>query len=83
MDNYDVIIYVSDNNQYCTKVVNLVKKYDVTYKIKNVTQNRDYMTKMQKKGVYGTPAMFVKGEKHSILGFQKERIHHTLRKVEN
>ncbi|MCF3944633.1 glutaredoxin family protein [Oceanobacillus alkalisoli] len=83
MDNHDVIIYVSDNNHYCTQVIDLVKKYDVTYKIKNVTQDRDYMKEMQDIGIYGTPAMFVKGEKHSILGYQKERIRHALSKVEH
>lgn len=82
MNKSDVVVYVSDDNLNCRKVLELVKEYEVSYKIKNITQNRDYMKEMQSNGIYGTPALFVKGERNSILGYQQERIRRALKNVE-
>lgn len=80
---HDVVIYVSDNNSYCKKVIDLVQEHDVSYKVKNVTQNKNYMKELQNNGIYGTPALFVKGEDHSILGYQREKIRTALIQAEN
>jgi glutaredoxin len=82
MGNPDVVIYVSDDHQDSTKVVQLVKEYDVSFQIKNVTQNIEDMKEMQNNGVYGTPVLFIEEGKDSILGFQQERIRHALRHLE-
>lgn len=74
MNNQDVTIYISDNNKKCDKVIGLMEDYDVSYKLKNVTKNRDYMKELQNSGIYGTPATFIEKGRHTILGFQKNRI---------
>lgn len=81
--NHDVVLYVSDNNEHCTQVLDLVKQYDVSYQVKNVSQHKEYMQEMQKNGVYGTPALFIKGERNSILGYQKQRICNALKNAES
>lgn len=78
MKDKNVIIYVSDNNPHCKKVLNQMDKWDVSYKIKNVTQNSNYMRDLQDQGIYGTPATFIKDKSKVILGFQKNEIKHAL-----
>ena len=74
MNNQNVVIYISDNSTFCNKVINLMEEHDVSYKVKNVSQNKEYMRELQRDGIYGTPALFIDGEKRSILGYQKNRI---------
>ena len=78
MNNQDVVIYISDNNQYCNKVIQLMEEHDVSYKVKNVSKNREYMKELQNDGIYGTPALFVLSKKKTILGFQRNKILQTL-----
>lgn len=78
MNSEEVVLYVSDNSPKCQKVLELVKDYNVSYKIKNVTQNSDYLKEIQRSGIYSTPAMFVPGEKESIQGYQKDTIQRAL-----
>lgn len=74
MSKQNVTLYISDNSSYCNKVINLMKEHDVSFQVKNVTQNRKYMKELQNDGIYGTPALFIMGEEQFILGYQKARI---------
>lgn len=74
MDNQEIVIYISNGSTYCNKVIRLMDKHHVSYKVKNVTQNHKYMREMQEFGIYGTPALFIKGQEQPILGYQKKRI---------
>ncbi|MCM3742203.1 glutaredoxin family protein [Oceanobacillus luteolus] len=81
MTEHDVVVYVSDNNKQCLKVIELIEAYNVPYKVKNVSRERGYMKELQNKGIFGTPATFIKGEKRAILGYQKEKIRSALYSV--
>lgn len=74
MNNQDPVIYISDDSTYCNKVIRLMDKHHVSYKVKNVTQNHEYMRELQEFGIYGTPALFIKGQELPILGYQEKRI---------
>lgn len=78
MKEKNVIIYVSSNCSHCKKVLDQMDKWDVSYKIKNVTQNSNYMKDLQAQGIYGTPATFIEDQSKAILGFQKGEIKHAL-----
>lgn len=78
MDNKEVVIYVSDNSLPCKKLVTHLDKWNVSYKEKNVTNNRAYMKDLQEQGIFGTPATFIEDQEYAILGFQEKNINHAL-----
>ncbi|MHA6253023.1 glutaredoxin family protein [Oceanobacillus sp. CAU 1775] len=73
-DRQHVVVYISKDNQHCKKVIQLFENENVSYQVKNVTDNSDYMRELQQDGIYGTPAIYIKGKKQTILGFQKQKI---------
>lgn len=83
MGNQDVVVYISENNTSCNKVIQLIEEQDVSYKVKNVSKHKDYMKELQKNGIYGTPALFIKGQDYFILGYQKNRIIKALNHISN
>ncbi|WP_245976822.1 glutaredoxin family protein [Oceanobacillus arenosus] len=74
MSNKNVIIYISENNPHCKKVLHLMDTLEIGYKTKNVTMNGQYLQELQNRGIFGTPATFIEDKKHPILGFQKEKL---------
>ncbi|WP_405099209.1 glutaredoxin family protein [Oceanobacillus sp. FSL H7-0719] len=83
MNNEDVVVYVSDESTYCNKVIHLMEEHDISYKVKNVSKDKEYMRELQRNGIYGTPALFIKGQEHSILGYQRNRILNALNVRQN
>jgi len=83
MENQEVVVYISENNTYCNKVIKLIEEQDISYKIKNITKNTDYRKELQNEGIYGTPALFIKGQERTILGYQKNRILRALNDLTN
>lgn len=81
MENQDVVVYISKDNDHCEKVIQLIEEAEVSYKVKNVSDNREYMKELQKDGIYGTPATFVKGKNQTILGYQKREILNAIRNL--
>ena len=69
-----LIVYVSDYCQTSDQLINYLNKHDVSYKIKNVTENIAYLKELQENGIYGTPAAYFVNEEQFILGFQKEKM---------
>lgn len=83
MNNEDVVVYVSDESTYCNKVIHLMDEHDISYKVKNVSKDKEYMRELQRNGIYGTPALFIKGQEQSILGYQRNRILNALNVRQN
>lgn len=83
MNNEDVVVYVSDESTYCNKVIHLMEEHDISYKVKNVSKDKEYMRELQRNGIYGTPALFIKGQEQSILGYQRNRILNALNVRQN
>lgn len=81
MENHDVVVYISKDNNYCKKVIQLIEDAEVSYEVKNVSDNREYMKELQKDGIYGTPATFIKGMDRTILGYQKREILNAIRNL--
>lgn len=73
-----VLVYISNDSKECEKVIRFLQEWDITYQIKNVNEQRGNMKELQKLGIYGTPAIFVDGEKEPILGFQKNKLKYKL-----
>jgi glutaredoxin len=78
MNDKKVTIYVSDNSLPCKKIVSHINNLNVPYYEKNVTKNSEYMKELQEQGIFGTPAIFIEGQEHAILGFQEKNINHAL-----
>ncbi|WP_087974520.1 glutaredoxin family protein [Oceanobacillus rekensis] len=77
MRNSKVTIYVSDNSVQCNKVIKLMNDYDISYKIKNVSEKNQHMKELQALDIYGTPATYIDNQA-VILGYQKNKIKYAL-----
>lgn len=66
--NPEVIVYTSRNCDDCEKVIGKLNEWEIKYEERNVSENREYFKELQGNNVYGTPAIFINGEK--ILGYQ-------------
>ncbi|GAB3045403.1 thioredoxin domain-containing protein [Virgibacillus ainsalahensis] len=77
MTEKNVMIYIGDNNSQCKELLEQMEKWDVSYKTKNVSQNKNYMKELQDVGIYGTPATFIE-EEDPILGCQINKIKYNL-----
>ncbi|PAV30699.1 NrdH-redoxin [Virgibacillus profundi] len=78
MSERSVIIYISESNSQCKKLIDQMDKWEIPYKTKNVTENNKYMKDLQQQGIFGTPATFIESEQDPILGFQKNKIKYAL-----
>ncbi|WP_028785195.1 glutaredoxin family protein [Thalassobacillus devorans] len=76
MTKHDVVVYVSNNCSHCEKVVAKLKEWDVNFREKNVSENREHFKELQRQKIYGTPAAFIDGEQ--VLGFQKGKLQRKL-----
>ncbi|CDQ40922.1 MULTISPECIES: glutaredoxin domain-containing protein [Virgibacillus] len=78
MADPEVVVFVSNDNAECEKLLEHLRDWNVTYVTKNVNTDSGHMKELQENGIYGTPAMFINGEKEPILGFQKNKIKYRL-----
>jgi len=78
MTKTEALIYVSDDCHSCQKLINKMDEWEVTYQIKNITDNKENKKEMQEHGIYGTPATFIKERKEPILGYQINKIKRAL-----
>lgn len=67
----NIIVYVSEECPICDRVVSQLKKWEVSFDVKNVTKNKEAMSEMQRQGLYGTPVTVHKRFKKQVLGFNK------------
>ncbi|MYL51258.1 glutaredoxin family protein [Halobacillus litoralis] len=81
MGNPEVIVYTSRNCHYCEKVLGTLEDWEIDYEERNVSENRDHFRELQRNNIYGTPAVFIDGEK--ILGYQERKMKQKLRIKEN
>jgi glutaredoxin len=70
--NPNVIVYTSRNCNYCEKVTTKLEEWEIDYEERNVSENREKFRELQRRSVYGTPAVFIDGE--MILGFQERKM---------
>jgi len=73
----DIIVYVSNACPTCEKVVHQLEKWNIHFKLKNVTENKSDLHEMQRQGIYGTPATIHQKLNKHVLGFNKR----VLRKI--
>ncbi|GAA0447393.1 MAG: glutaredoxin domain-containing protein [Bacillota bacterium] len=78
MEESDVLVYISSDCKECENLLKHLKEWDISFRTKNVNENSNYMKELQEKGIYGTPATFIKEESEPILGFQKNKIKYRL-----
>lgn len=76
LSNPNVIVYTSRNCNYCDKVITKLEEWEIDYEERNVSENREQFRELQRRNVYGTPAVFIDGEK--ILGFQERKMKNRL-----
>ena len=69
----NVTIYVSEANKTCEQVIQQMQKWNISYQVKDIKHDV-YRKELQEKGIYATPATFVKGLSKGILGFQKRQL---------
>ncbi|SFE35270.1 thioredoxin reductase (NADPH) [Lentibacillus persicus] len=81
MSNQEVIVYTSENNDQCEKLLGRLNQWEIDYKQRNVTKNKDYLEELQEEGIYGTPATFI--DKKVVLGNQQNKIKHALGMINN
>ncbi|AVQ97999.1 hypothetical protein OBCHQ24_02660 [Oceanobacillus iheyensis] len=74
MSKNNVWVYISEDNEDCERVLQLLDKKNVPYEVKNVTKHPENKKEMQKRGIYGTPATFIGDENNLILGYQEEKL---------
>lgn len=67
-----VTLFVSEGSEASDSVKAFLDKNDVTYELKNVTRNKDYLKELQEMKVFGTPTIFIDGKK--IEGNQENKI---------
>ncbi|PXW89169.1 glutaredoxin [Streptohalobacillus salinus] len=72
MDGREVIVYVSDNCHECDRVVKLLEDMNVSHHVRNISENKAYLSDLQKQHIYATPAVLLKDKK--VLGYQEKRI---------
>ncbi|MFZ3578903.1 glutaredoxin family protein [Virgibacillus sp. DJP39] len=76
MSNRNVVVYTSDNCGESEKLVKKMNEWEINYREKNVSVNRDHLKELQSKGIYGTPVTFIDGS--LVLGFQENKLKHDL-----
>lgn len=67
-----VTLFFSEGSEASDRVKAFLDKNDVTYELKNVTKNKDYLKELQEMKVFGTPTIFIDGKK--IEGHQENKI---------
>ncbi|GIO24338.1 glutaredoxin [Oceanobacillus sp. J11TS1] len=67
-----VTLFISENSEASNRIIAFLNKNDVTYELKNVTKNKEFLKELQKIDVFGTPTIFIDGKK--IEGNQENRI---------
>ncbi|MBY7142375.1 glutaredoxin family protein [Virgibacillus sp. NKC19-3] len=77
MSEHQVTIYIGDGNSQCTKLLQQLDEWNVSYLTKNISHHPNYRKELQDMGIFGIPATFVDNQS-AILGFQKNKIKYAL-----
>lgn len=78
MSEIEITVYISDNCDESTKIIDYLNELSVDYNAKNVTKNREHLTELQARNVYSAPAIFINNQ--VVLGFQKDKIRRLIQK---
>ncbi|MCZ0702695.1 arsenate reductase-like glutaredoxin family protein [Natronobacillus azotifigens] len=68
----EIIVYVSNDCQESRKIMNFLEQLDVMYEKRNISENKAYLTELQRRNIYSTPVVII--DENIILGFQKNKI---------
>lgn len=66
-----ITVYTGDECSESNQMISLLEELEVKYNEKNVSKNREYLTELQSRNIYSTPAIFI-GEQ-VLLGFQSQK----------
>lgn len=78
MSEKEIVVYISDDCDESTQIIDYLIELSVDYNVKNVTRNREYLTELQARNVYAAPAIFI--NEQVVLGFQKDKIKRLIQK---
>ncbi|SDD09109.1 Glutaredoxin [Terribacillus halophilus] len=76
MRHREVEVYISDDCRQCEQVIDQLKKWNIHYTVKNITNSPAFLKEMQAHSIYSVPLVLINGEK--VHGFQKDRIQQLL-----
>jgi len=74
-----VVVYTSNGCGWCTKAMNYLKKNNIEYDERNISEDTDYRQEFQELGGRGTPLILVGDNK--IYGFNEKAIKMALKQV--
>ncbi len=76
MSQHHVVVYVSDNCTDSESLLSFIEENDISYEVKNVSQDHKARQELRQKDIYGTPVTFIDNE--IILGVPKRRLERKL-----
>lgn len=68
----EIKVYVSNDCQESRKIMNFLEQLNVMYEKRNISENKAYLTELQRRNIYSTPVVII--DENIILGFQKNKI---------
>lgn len=71
-----IVIYTSDNCQFCHMAKDWLKENNFEFEEKNISEDKEAMLDLRKQGFAGVPVIFVDDE--VILGFNQEKLEKAL-----
>lgn len=79
MEDQRIDVYISDNNTECERLVDFLQEADISFSLKNTTENKQHLTDLQKNNIFITPAIII-DDHYQVIGFQPDKIRRFLRK---
>jgi glutaredoxin-like protein NrdH len=67
-----VIVYTSDNCAPCDAVKDFLRRHEVPFEARNVTDNPDYLAELRGWNTLATPCVIIDGQR--VRGFDRQRI---------
>lgn len=67
-----VTLFISEGSKASVRLKAFLDENDVSYELKNVTKDKEYLKELQEMNVFGTPTIFIDGKK--IEGNQENKV---------
>ncbi|UOQ49138.1 thioredoxin family protein [Gracilibacillus caseinilyticus] len=77
MRHKHVSLYVSDNCEECDQIMDYISNLDISFDVKNTTEDKCHLSELQEHDIYITPAVIIDNY-YQIIGFNKDRINQIL-----
>lgn len=67
-----VIVYTSNNCRPCEAVKDFLKRHEVAFETRNVSENAEYMTELRALNTLATPCVVIDGQR--VRGFDPQKL---------